>query len=338
MTVLYFQGELNIEPLVAPLAYNDPRVLRGTALDTTYSRTGWIDDNYGPVSLTGQMSFIESSSNHHSKQYWMHFATQTYSTHDSPRAYIKDESGRNVYMAFMDGKSVSFTAYNESGTGTTVLASFAASDHVNMDVDVLIDVPNDSVSLYRNGGLLETIAINLKQIPETYPLTTFALYINTGGVDMLPCMGQLIITEGEPTIGWKVKSLAPSSDGTFNDWIGTYANIDETGLSSSDGLDIDAAGVSTFGYTDIDAGLQTDMVVHRVAVTNTATAATGTFNPNVTNVYYNGTTEYALGASKNVELDNYQSANVDYLSLNPATGQPWTFEEINAAEFGVRSS
>lgn len=94
-----------------------------------------------------------------------------------------------------------------------------------MDVDIrVVHGPVNRMELYINGGLMSSaeVANNGQGAPAR-------LYMDhdrmLGSFAQNMAYSELIITDGEPTLGWKLATSDPDSPGFYSDWAGSVADI-----------------------------------------------------------------------------------------------------------------
>lgn len=145
-----------------------------------------------------------------------------------------------------------------------------------------------------------------------------------------------VIVADELTKDMVITTIGPDEAGASNTMAsGTYADVDEVGLSMADLMTATAAGQKvTMGMSDVNAAVAGDMEVLAVVVTaHMSRGATGPQNANA--LARVGGTDYNLGAL----LPGATARACQVMSAsNPATGLPWTRAEIDAAEFGIEAA
>lgn len=209
------------------------------------------------------------------------------------------------------------------------------------DWDFRIDRTNLTLQVYRDGNLeysttlvpSRTANTQVSKICLGWAVPQYSGY----GTDTSQNITEVILAD-ERTIGWHLYQLGPNAAGTLADGLADYTTIDEIGFSTSDVNSLAAAGSQTFGYedmVDIEAGL---LEVKSVCMGTAANATAGASAPVLTNQAYIGGVAYDMGSGVDVTDNNFEFPVVANVATNPATGLRWTYTEINAAEFGYKTS
>lgn len=332
MPALLVYNEVNYDPDVTGV--NDTRNKTDSlGADANYSRYHHQTDN------TSQDGYWYTYSNpiaDNLKSIWIHIRYYS-SANFSDSFFIQDSLGENMLHIELGGGST--TARFEMGTegdgnpATAKLIQYDTTLFATQTFDCEFDVQNGILRLYKDGTLVATNETGTPLLMGTAGIAINQLRHNGGGG--ASSWGELIVQYNEPTLGYRVKNLAPNAAGTYTDWTGAYTDIDELGLDTLDYNLIGGTGTQTYGYTDIAGGLQTGMQVKGVCIACTADADIAS---TVTNQYYNGSTLYDLGSGVNAQTDLFASPITSYHTVNPGTSAAWTFAEINAAEFGFKAS
>ena len=270
---------------------------------------------------------------------WLHMNSLAGSSQDVDNIWIRDGSGDLIYGIEKNSGTTSCTMYARSyndAQAETVVSEGVTAGGVLRDFDWHFDIANDEVKFYVDGVLEGTHSIDLNQ--------------RTGGTLMVDVefdgdtpsdnygFSQLIVVTEDSTIGWKVKDLNPDGAGNHTDWTGAYTDVNENLYDPTAENTIAAAGSQSYTYDDVQGGIQTGQEIKGVCVSTVAAADASAAAPNVQNFVRTNATDYNLGSPVDVEGGDNRSAIVDYMTTNPDTGSKWTFSEINAAEFGFKSS
>lgn len=219
----------------------------------------------------------------------------------------------------------------ESHIGTTVpIAGITSSGEYVMDVSLDITAGNYTMELYFGGALQATLtwASTLGR-PAIAVFDFFDAGGIHGGGDFWYC-SEVIVTDGESTIGWRLASVIPAADGFYTAWQGDFTGVQTLG----DGKGISTAAVGdkeswTFGV--LPAGVTGSATVR--GVFQSTAAATGVGGPTqiVPFVRVAGT-DYEGAAFTPSGIDTMEFAQ------NPATLAPWTATELANLEVGVKAS
>lgn len=317
---------------------DDPDYVRG-ALDVDQAAT------LGDVLLQADTYTTPAYDN--GNAFWLHFDTYWNTTRDLNRVItIADSAGDllyGFYLNIISNGSIQFTFYTytdagaETAVGPVNLTNQAVANTTEA-VDIKIDPATDTVEFYRASTLELTLtsggdSLDLNQRTAATQISCLCLQESIDS-----SLSQIILTESESTIDWKVKTLNPNGAGANTDWTGAYTDVDESGLDISQYNRTSSAGTQTYAYTDVQGAIQTGMEIAAVVPCALALAQTGATVPNITNVVRIGGVNYDLGASKDVEGNLAKLAYSTVNTVSPATAAKWTFAEVNAAEFGFKTS
>lgn len=308
----------------------------GSVLDSDYVRG---TTKYGATSVGATWDLFENPAYDDTQYVWFHVSFFTGLSRDITSLEIVDGSGDKLYAIEVDssfsGTTLRAHAYNDAGTETTVSQVVTATQAVD-DIDWCFDIAHDMVHFYQNNVLRGSLTLDLNQ--RTAATTMVQLEYRGGASSDLAGQSQMIVTTNEPTLGWKVKHINPDGAGNHTAWTGAYTTVNENLYDDTTETTVVGAGTNTYTYDDVQAGIQTGMEPRGVLVATVATADVAATAPSVQNVAYISSTDYSFGSAVNVEGGDNRSAIVDWELTNPDTSAAWTFTEINAAEFGYKSS
>jgi hypothetical protein len=137
-----------------------------------------------------------------------------------------------------------------------------------------------------------------------------------------------VVIADEPTLGWRVRTLAPAADGHYTDWSNGFAAVDE---ATPDTLYAEATAAGqkvTYNFGGVGAILGTN-VIKAVAMTGLLASDTG-----LKRIVRQG------GVDSIATLSGVPSAlgqHVTVLQNNPVTGQPWGTTDLSTVEFGYET-
>lgn len=205
---------------------------------------------------------------------------------------------------------------------------------LTFDVRVQVTASDITMEYYVNGALVSSAtAVNTVGAKTGVRLVMLDHndIMGTNGATAGIGMSEVIITQDEPTIGWRLATLRPDGAGTYGAWGGSWTHV----LNPDDGLFLLAAetGLRESWSLGNYNGPATNAAVRGVFMS--ARADRGPTGPQtvqgflrLSGVDYDGTPQAAL--RNRVLL--WEWAN------NPATGLPWDSAVFNAMEAGIRSS
>lgn len=154
---------------------------------------------------------------------------------------------------------------------------------------------------------------------------------NSTSLDVRHAFVSEIIVATDPTIGYKVRSLALTA-GAVNDWAGTLGDV--TGQDfAADGSEITAPGVDdliTLAAADIS--LSTADYIAGIELATSIRAGSTSAADEVDFLVYASATE--SGAERVVLTEGYALAGHVW-NLDPRTGAPWAEAGANEIELGV---
>ena len=151
------------------------------------------------------------------------------------------------------------------------------------------------------------------------------------GKDQFCTYSEVIATDGESTIGWRLCELKPASAGALSAWTGGYAELGDTDKSTA-AISATAAqrvsfGLSTYAGPSSPAGFR--------GVFMKSQAKRGASGPSKLNAFCRiGGTNYDATAK---DLDNIHQTLHEFAN-NPATSAPWTTAAFSSLEAGLLSA
>ncbi|MEN3144639.1 hypothetical protein ABDF71_21855 [Ochrobactrum sp. WV_118_8] len=193
------------------------------------------------------------------------------------------------------------------------------------DMHVRVDGLSLLVELYNNEVLVRAENFTLLQ---TYTLTNFRLSHGSYTSSWGWLYSQVIIAT-EPTLGWKLKTLAPAAAGDLAEFSGTFAGINETTLNNDTKISADESAQSSFkpASWNVPAGFEIAGISLSSYALSDTTAAISNF------VRLDGQNYADIPETLNVGWATFRSL----WPTNPATGAPWRPTDINgtALQFGI---
>lgn len=146
-----------------------------------------------------------------------------------------------------------------------------------------------------------------------------------------------VIVADESTLGKKLATIYPESDGTYNEFTsGGALDIDELTLDTSDFISTDQVNKRyTANYTNID-NAYVGYDVDAVQVTTHARLPASSAINDLQHMVRNGGSDYTT-ANLNITKDGSVQRLESLFQTNPVTGNNWTKADVDASEFGVKT-
>lgn len=266
-------------------------------------------------------------------QGWLHFYSSVATVSGATAYYFasfvksgESQHGIGVRRSLTGANCVLFA---DDGTGTILTSptfSIASGAHY-YDIHVNIVGTAATVSLYIDGVLLTSYTFTLV---STYTLDDIRLSGGSTTASWGLRFSQVIVADVS-TIGWRVKTLEPTGNGTDTAWIGDYTGVDEFNVDLADNVTTGSAASELFTNA---AYAPTDTEVKAVAVSSYALTTT-------IDDYYHQLR--VSGTNYDSALFTLTGGYLPYLSIfetNPATSAAWSVADAGstALEFGVRAA
>lgn len=223
--------------------------------------------------------------------------------------------------------------YTGSGFSASSALTLAQGNLCRIDIHCKIADSGGIFEVYLNGSLAIDLGTALSGDTKRTTASTIDR-IDFGAISPATTTYSGFILADEDTRPMRLLQLLPTGNGADTSWTGDYTAVDETGFSDADLITSSTVGQhETFTYPDISAGF----VSHNIETVCLSGRAQASGSPGtiegvarVSSTDYTVAPDIAAGAS----YGPWQA----YYDLNPATGNPWTVSEVNAAEFGVRAA
>lgn len=288
-----------------------------------------LDSTVTPTTVTNGQTFFG------------HFGfnfTNAYAT-GNPVVVLNDSAGFPWVSIRSNGGSPTFGVYYNSNTGasptwTQVGANFTmnqnSAPYQRLDISVII-----------NTGGSHTVTVWNREVQVAVGTFTQASFTNIKTMGLTGAVGgsgefwELIMTEGQSTVGARVGYSLANAIGTTSGWTGVFGNVNPVvctdATTNTSGT---AAQKTTYNFADIV-----------VPATNTIKCVwqwirgknDGTAPSNIKVVCRSAGTDYP-GASNVPGITTAYSALPGRYDVDPATGVAWTQTGFNAAEFGYLSA
>lgn len=225
----------------------------------------------------------------------------------------------------------SFATAGDDTSGNFVYI-YTERDWVEIDIRMRVVGTTMTVDLYLNQQLRDTIVSNSGAawgLPQRTILTSLKTNNLYDGVSYQ----DIIISDGVPTVGMELVTMAPSASGVFTDFTNNYTNIDEPGYDQNDLIFSTAAGqreswICTTPTFDTSDKIIYAFVANQVVQTDLA-GVVSDFVPfmRIAATVYDGV---AIGA------DSLSPNSLIYIwTANPNTLAPWEQEDFDGLEVGL---
>lgn len=195
------------------------------------------------------------------------------------------------------------------------------------DIHFKLHASDGELAVYQNGN--ELFKFNGQ---TDYLGLSFADILLGGWRDSNSEYSAMIVAD-EDTRPLLMHQVLPNANGGVQQWTGDYTAIDEIGFNDADALvSGNVNQKSLFGFPAqgaATAGRSVESVILSLRGMGAGTQA-------IRGVARPLSTDFEKLSETDV-LPNYSGLQYRF-PVNPATGEPWTLAEINAAQFGVRSA
>lgn len=258
---------------------------------------------------------------------WLHYRRQYNGFDDqtsAPAIHFMDAADNIIAKVEITGGSTYVLQYWDGSAFVVAGAPMlnVAGTVFEIDINVKKGAADGRVAWYRAGVLhAEATALNLSSFGDIAKVR----FVGRGGDNR---WNQVIVTDAaEPTINWNLWTVPPNADGTDTDGTGTYTDVDELNMDTSDFIQLGNAGDK---HSFLHAAIAVEDYVRGVAVAACARRVDGSGPQNIRpyliidDVRYYGDT-YALSTS---------FADYQYVwTINPATATDWTTADVNDPTF-----
>jgi len=212
-----------------------------------------------------------------------------------------------------------------------------------------------SIRVSEDGGTIHGYLLNSNNTQETSisgfsslgSVTWFSKNTNTSGNttldDLYFSKGD---TEEECYLGssTRIHRLTLSANGSKTEWTTNNVNSQYLNLNNNDGdanyayASLSQSGlVSTYAMSNLPSVPSGDLSII-VKPINIVRKTSTTNNAKFINVMNNnGGAEVDLGSEYTVTSTNYSHTNSDYIITNPITGNPWTVNDIDNMQIGIKN-
>lgn len=200
------------------------------------------------------------------------------------------------------------------------------------DVRVRVTATSITMDYYRDGSLVNT-ATAANTTGSKGPATRFEWSSNdvVDGTSGFQYFSEIIITDGESTLGWRLGTLTPDGVGFHADFDGNWEELSDLNFTTAAATDTDGDRVSS----TLSAYGGTATTTNVRGVFGKAIASRGDTGPaNAVQFIRIGSTDYD-GATQALAVDN--TSLLQEWSVNPATSSPWDTAALAALELGIKA-
>ncbi|AID16851.1 hypothetical protein vBDshPR2C_36 [Dinoroseobacter phage vBDshPR2C] len=305
-----------------------------TYFDSAYSSEAAEVSAIFNVGLTGfQIPHNEAVSG----TVWYHFSVYT-------GTYLTSANNDGYWLALLDvsgselGRiNITDGVYRAQVFGDTTeesLASIAISEATFQTFDIKFTAgANLEMTVYQNGVLQATVTAantGAKPAPRRISFDHSDMVYSTTANNLKFYYSEVVITDNESTVGWRIATLTPAANGNYNNWNGGYADI----VSSKDGLFINSQNTNERQSWTLSAygGPATTTAVRAVVNTFFGVAGAGGTGPQ-------NIAPFVRHASTDVDGSNMvlgERILVEY-TTNPQTSLAWDTADLATLEVGVLS-
>jgi hypothetical protein len=306
---------------------------------TEYTGTLGRDPNFTPVgSIYGPVDnddigfgFRVNFNTPVSNTMWIHFIYNSNYEGDF------DGGGDGYFMRFFSGtteiaridlKDNIFFA--EVGSISTEIPPPYENINVTYDISVTSTGSDVTIAVYQNGALQAEITGTLAAGKCNSVSFDFFDMVRFTSAIWEYRVSEVIVTDNVPTLGWRLATLLPNAQGTYNAWEGGTANLTTFGDGQS--ISTDTNNQKESWTLSSYLGPVTNSGVY--AVVNKTIANIGNFGPSQI-------TPFIRHAGVDVEGTPFvpvPGGHSEILYLNPQTGLPWNTADFVALEIGVKST
>lgn len=314
---------------------SSPTDLGGATVSNT--TTNARDPNFTPIGSeiyfdadnTGQ-GFTISHEMPSTKTAWYHFLFNTtqktqYGTNQDGY-WFRIFSG-TVEIARVDCFNNTWTLKGGSAT-SPVFTPFGSNVDITYDVKVTCTGTNVTVEIYQNTVL--TVSISYASTVDAPVSIVFDHYDMVWATNAnYYRYSEFIITDGVPTLGWRLATLQPNIAGTYNQWDGIPENLRDAQ---------DGQSIST-----VAANQKESWTLSNYLGPVTASGVYALVNKTIANVGNAGPTQIApFIRHAGVDVENTPfiptpGGDLEILYNNPQTGLTWNTADLATLEIGVKS-
>jgi hypothetical protein len=272
--------------------------------------------------------------------FWLHFIYGTgssYTSQDRDFGWVIKNTNGDLVLDTPDANNgeITFRLYGASGGTQTVVSGTdpylfsSGNTPYTMDIHIYTDSGNAKCDIYRESALYASITV-------TGEAHRGCGSVEFGSFSSSDDWFTEVILADESTLGMRVASMKPDSNGTHQDWGGSYTDVrgDVTyQFLDSTFVSVDSVGQKATYNTEFWDKPDTLPPFVKAVVSQIACAGTG----NIQAVIRSGTTDYN---SPDMAMPATLTQSVMHIwEQNPATNEGWiNLDEVDDLEFGFESS
>ncbi len=294
------------------------------------------DPNFTPVGIQITADPDESGSAFNvitpsaSGDVWLHFYHKTdrfMAYGDRGDGYLWRWFSGGVEVGRLDLKNDEW--FLEGGGQSIPVTKLLTNINMTYDFKFTQDGTTVTISMYTNGVLEGSISYLSALGPvDQFNFDHYDLLWNSGLRTWY--YSEVIITDDEPTLGWRLSTLTPNTNGNYNEWAGDVAGVqgvaDGQSISSDTPNERQSWTLSTYGGPATSSGVRA--VVNKIIASDGAGSGPSNITPFTRHgsTDHDGTAYSPDGLAKMVILDD-----------DPDTGLTWDTADLATLEVGVKS-
>lgn len=222
--------------------------------------------------------------------------------------------------------------------GAVTVAGIAYGQDTTYEIDLNVRTANSDplnvtvARLYVNGSLVATASTNAALPRPAFITWDWDNVFNTGSGESY--VSEIVATDNEQTLGWRVAKLTPGAAGVLTQWTGDVANLDDATRNTSVTSDIVGQRLD-FAFSNYLGAPTTNRIRGVFVKSNARRGPTG---PNTLKhflrrggVNYDNAANHALDPVVNRIV-------ISDFSVNPETGLAWNSADINGFTAGLLSA
>ena len=266
---------------------------------------------------------------------WYHFYVRTggylngYSDNDGYWFTIRNAAGDIVCRwDILDGNQRSQVFGDTTAQGP----DFSLPERTKLTVDVKVVVNTDitmecyingslmsSVTVANTGGKLGPTLISMEHEKMVYTISGDKFYYS-----------EFVVTDNESTMNWRISTLFPASQGTYDEWAGGYNDI----VNFNDGLSMSTPSANKKESWGLSTYLGPASTSRVRALVTSFIGDKGQTGPTKITPFIRHDSVDVDGSP--LEPDGKRLLSI--LTNNPQTGLPWDTADLATLEIGVKSS
>ena len=276
---------------------------------------------------------------------WVHFRMKANAVYGPPSA-----AAFGVFMEFFSATGASVAAIEVRGatagngwraaaygdttvTGTAFAGPYSATS--TFDIQLTVNTSNIILNVYMNGVLVSSAtaanSTGLKGKPKFVQEQNTNTFNKSSGTTFPIAHSELVATDSESTIGWRVAALRPTGNGANTAWLGDFNDI----ASIGDGAAISSATVADKESWTVNAYAGPASPSSIRGLVTKYVGSKGTSGPqNIEPLVRLSSVDYMKTP---VTPDNTNPIYADW-TANPATSAPWATADLTSIQIGVRAA